>query len=145
MQPDVIPSINRPAGIPAHWSRWPGVSGDAPVIFYMHGGGFTAGCPEGYRMFSGQMSRVTKCRVLLVAYRLAPEHKMPAGVEDIVEAYKWLIQKQSPSRIIFAGDSAGGGMTALALQSIAARGLPRPAGGILMSPWLDFSNTLPSR
>ena len=62
------------------------VAADSPVILYLHGGGFSAGSPETYRMFAGQLSRATGFRVLLVDYKLAPEHQLEAGIASRVEA-----------------------------------------------------------
>ena len=57
-------STGRSHGVPVYWWRWQGIREDAPVIIYFHGGGFLAGNPTSYRMFAGQLSRVTGCRVL---------------------------------------------------------------------------------
>jgi len=118
------------------------------VIIYFHGGGFMAGLPHGYRMFAGQLSRVTGCRVLQVDYRKAPEHRMPAGREDCVEAYYWLLQQQhvDASRVVMMGDSAGGSLVCLTLQFLALEAkVPLPCGAVAFSPWLDLTNQQASR
>jgi acetyl esterase/lipase len=81
-------------------------------------------------------------RVLNVDYRLAPERPFPAAVEDAVSAYEWALESgTAASRIVLAGDSAGGGLTAAALVALRDRGLATPAGGICLSPWVDLTNT----
>ena len=78
-------------------------------------------------------------------YRICPEHGVAEGIEDCIIAYRWLLSTTPASSIIIAGDSAGGGTAALVMQRLHRRGLPQPACGILMSPWLDLSMDMPSR
>eukprot|EP00656_Telonema_subtile_P056415 TRINITY_DN9003_c0_g1_i2.p1 TRINITY_DN9003_c0_g1~~TRINITY_DN9003_c0_g1_i2.p1 ORF type:complete len:403 (+),score=69.64 TRINITY_DN9003_c0_g1_i2:159-1367(+) len=137
--------LSASGGVPMIWCNWPGVASDSPVILYLHGGGFTAGNIGGYRMFGGQLSRATGYRVLLVEYAIAPEHPLPQGADDCLEAYKWLLQHQPPAKLMLAGDSAGGGLVCLLLQKIRDLSLPSPAGAVVMSPWLDLTNSLASR
>ena len=80
--------------------------------------------------------------MLNVDYRLAPEHPFPAAVDDALSAYQWALDNGTPaSRIVIAGDSAGGGLTAAALVAIRDRSLDTPAGAICLSPWVDLTNT----
>ena len=84
-------------------------------------------------------------RVLNVDYRLAPEHPHPAGVDDAVTVYRWLLASGlAPGRIVIAGDSAGGGLAAATLVALRDRGEPAPAGGALISPWADLTMTADS-
>jgi phosphinothricin tripeptide acetyl hydrolase len=77
---------------------------------------------------------------LLPDYRLAPEHPFPAAVDDAVAAYRWLLDRgQTPERMVLAGDSAGGGLTVATLLALRDRGLPLPAAGVCISPWVDLT------
>ncbi len=114
----------------------------APVILYFHGGGFRLASARAYRPYGSQLARACQARVLLVDYRLAPEHQFPAAVDDAVTAYRWLrAQGQPAERIVIGGDSAGGGITASALVALRDAGDALPAGGVCISPWVDLTNT----
>src|SRR5260370_41362016 len=78
----------------------------------------------------------------VVDLRLAPAPALPAALEDAVAAYQWLLaQGIAPGRVVVAGDSAGGGLTGATLLSLRDRGLPRPAGGVCLSPWGGLTNS----
>ena len=110
------------------------------VILFLHGGGFSVGCRRIYRRLCTIIAKESNAKVLLAGYRQAPEHCYPAAHEDSLAGYEWLLgQGVSPDRIIVMGDSAGGNLTACLMQTIKARGLPMPAAGVLMSPWLDMT------
>ena len=112
------------------------------VILQLHGGGYIGPMKNIYRRFAVKYSELgLGADVLTPDYRVAPEHPFPAALEDAVYAYKWLLneKKYDPSRIVVAGDSAGGGL-ALALCLYAKdHALPLPAGIITMSPWTDVT------
>ena len=75
-------------------------------------------------------------------YRLAPEHPFPAALDDSVAAYGWLLaQGFSSSKIVFAGDSAGGGLCLATLLAIKDQRIPLPAAAVALSPWTDLKNT----
>ena len=85
-------------------------------------------------------ARAAGARVLGLDYRLAPEHPFPAAVEDAVAGYRWLLAQGHPAdRVVFAGDSAGGGLALAAMLYIKQEGLPLPAGAALLSPWVDLA------
>ena len=115
---------------------------DQGVILYMHGGGYVAGSPATHRPITAALARLTGRRVFSVDYRLAPEHRFPAALDDALAAYRWLLgQGIPPSTLVLAGDSAGGGLVlALALRA-RDEGLPQPACGICLSPWTDLAGT----
>ncbi len=92
-----------------------------PAILYFHGGGWVMGSLEGYDLVSRYICARAGCAVVAVDYRLAPEHKFPAGIDDAVAAYRWLAAEATnlgvdPARIVVAGDSAGGNIAAVAAQ-----------------------------
>jgi len=122
----------------AEWLTAPGAD-PARAILYLHGGGYVIGSIETHRALAARLSQASGSRVLLLDYRLAPEHPHPAAVEDAVAAYRWLLDKGvSPKKIALAGDSAGGGLTAAALVAIRDAGLKMPAAGVCISPWVDM-------
>src|SRR5512140_922332 len=125
-------------GVPAEWVTAPGVSGDR-VILYLHGGGYVVGSIRSHRELASRLSRAAAARVLLIDYRLAPEHPHPAAVDDATAAYRWLLSRGiSPARVAVAGDSAGGGLTVATLAALRDAGHPLPAAGVCLSPWVDL-------
>ncbi|MFM8304381.1 MAG: alpha/beta hydrolase [Actinomycetota bacterium] len=118
---------------------------DDPWLVYFHGGGYRICSARAYRAHGSHLAAVCRARVLLVDYHLAPEHPFPAAVHDALAAYRWLLaQGVDPHRIVIAGDSAGGGLTAALLLAAAQEGVSLPAGGICLSGWLDLTNSAPS-
>lgn len=129
---------------PAEWLTPPGARTDAAVL-YLHGGGYVIGSPRSHRHLAAAIARAAGTRALLLDYRLAPEHPFPAGLEDAVAAYQWLLAGGvAPARIVVAGDSAGGGLTMATLLALRERGLPRPAAAVCISPWVDLTNSAAS-
>jgi phosphinothricin tripeptide acetyl hydrolase len=109
-------------------------------VLYLHGGGYVIGSPRSHRHLAAAIARAAGTAVLLADYRLAPEHPFPAALDDAVAAYQWLLgHGLAPGRIVVAGDSAGGGLTVATLLALRDRGLPRPAGGVCISPWVDLT------
>ena len=112
------------------------------AILYFHGGGFRLGSVSSHRELIARISEASGCRVLAINYRLAPEHRFPAPLEDALAAYGWMLdQGLKPENIAFAGDSAGGNLVLAAMLGLRERGLPLPAAGVLMSPWTDLAAT----
>jgi acetyl esterase/lipase len=112
------------------------------LMFYLHGGGFTSGSCRTHRDLAARLSLVCGLPVLVVDYRLAPENPFPAGLEDAVKVYRWMIHKGTlPDHIIVGGDSSGGGLVMSMLGTLHAAGDPLPTAGVLMSPWLDLALT----
>jgi epsilon-lactone hydrolase len=125
----------------AEWLRPPGVRADAAVL-YLHGGGYVIGSPRSHRHLAAAIARAAGTRALMLDYRLAPEHPFPAALDDAVAAYEWVLSHGiAPERIVVAGDSAGGGLTMAVLLALRERGLPRPAGGVCISPWVDLTGS----
>jgi len=84
------------------------------------------------------LSRLFNLVVLHIEYRLSPEHAAPAAVQDSLTVYRALLNKNS-FQFIFMGDSAGGGLALLTIQSIIQQKLSVPIGVIVLSPWADLS------
>jgi epsilon-lactone hydrolase len=136
--PDVKCEPIKAGTVPAEWVTAPGADASR-VILYLHGGGYVIGSINTHRAMAGMLSRAAASRVLLIDYRLAPEHPFPAAVEDSVAAYKWLVaQGIAPAKIVVAGDSAGGGLTVATLVAIRDQNLKSPAAGVCLSPWIDL-------
>ena len=131
-------------GVPAEWLTAPGADAERAVL-YLHGGGYAIGSLRSHRKLASDVSRAARARVLLLDYRLAPEHPHPAALDDSTAAYRWLLgQGLEPRRLAVAGDSAGGGLTIATLVSLRDAGSPLPAAGVCISPWVDLSCTAAS-
>ena len=127
--------------VPAEWTDADGVAGDAAIV-YLHGGGYIMGNLDSHRNLVANLSRAAGIRALSVEYSLAPENKFPRAVEDAVAAVQYVhAQGIAPERVIVAGDSAGGGLTAATLIALRDRGIASPAAGVLISPWLDLTQS----
>ena len=110
------------------------------VVLYLHGGGFVIGAPASHRSFAAHLSQAAGARVLLLDYRLAPEHRFPAALDDAAAAYRWLLSAgHEPRRLAIAGDSAGGGLVVSAMVALRDEGTALPAGGVCVSPWVDLT------
>ncbi|MEV4675348.1 MULTISPECIES: alpha/beta hydrolase [Actinomadura] len=110
------------------------------AVLYLHGGGYVACSPRTHRPMTSRLAHDTGLPVLALRYRLAPEHPFPAPLEDAVAAYRWLLARGVPaSRIVIAGDSAGGHLAAVLAGEICRLDLPNPAGIALFSPWVDLT------
>jgi epsilon-lactone hydrolase len=124
---------------PAEWLRPPGAA-PGRVVLYLHGGGYVIGSPRSHRHLAAAIAAAGQASALLLDYRLAPEHPYPAAVDDATAAYRWLLDQDiAPGRVVIAGDSAGGGLTVATLLALRDAGLPLPAGGACISPWVDLT------
>jgi monoterpene epsilon-lactone hydrolase len=120
----------------------PANASEDKAILYFHGGGFRIGSVASHRELIAQIALASGCRVLAINYRLAPEHRFPAALNDALAAYDWMLgQGLNPGDIAFAGDSAGGNLVLAAMLSLRERGLPLPVSAVLMSPWTDLAAT----
>jgi epsilon-lactone hydrolase len=126
-------------GIAGEWVRARRVRNDAALLF-LHGGGYVIGSPKSHRHLAAAISEASGVPVFLADYRLAPEHRFPAAVEDAVAAYRGLLDSGiSPARLAIAGDSAGGGLTIATLVSLREQKIPLPGCAVALSPWTDLS------
>ncbi len=125
-------------GLPAEWILPSGAAKDK-VIFFAHGGGYVSGSCSDHRIHVSKFVKGTNTAALLYEYRLAPEHTFPAALDDSVKAYRWLLaQGVSSSHIVFAGDSAGGGLCLATLLALRDKGIPLPSAAVAISPWTDL-------
>ncbi|WP_219414348.1 alpha/beta hydrolase fold domain-containing protein [Pseudonocardia nigra] len=131
---DLSTPLDRTGGVPGTWVRarpGPRPVTDTGVTLYVHGGGFAHSNPPMERIMAHRLSLATGRPAFAVDYRLAPAHPFPAAVEDVVAVHRSLLEQGVPaSRILFAGESAGGTLALSALLVLAAAGDPLPAG-----PW----------
>jgi acetyl esterase/lipase len=126
-------------GIAAEWSIAPG-SDASRVLMFFHGGGYCSGSIVSHRRLVTEAGRAAGCRTLAVAYRLAPEHPFPAALEDAMAAWRFLLaQGYSPGQIVVGGDSAGGNLTLVLMNTLQKAGMALPACGWLISPWTDLT------
>jgi epsilon-lactone hydrolase len=112
------------------------------TVLYFHGGGYSF-YPRAYASFITQITLAMKSRTFALNYRLSPEHRFPAQLEDAVNAYRWLLQNGTdPDNLVLAGDSAGGNLTLALLLEARDLKLPLPALGIALSAPTDFGNEI---
>lgn len=121
-------------------AEWLSVAQPKHTVLYFHGGGYFFCGLETHRPTCAYLARTAQARVLSVDYRMAPEHVFPAAVDDAVAWWQELLrQGTDPKTVVFAGDSAGGGLALACMVAARDQGLPMPAGAILFSPWTDLS------
>jgi monoterpene epsilon-lactone hydrolase len=138
LAPDVRCQPVDAGGVPAEWVTTP-ESDKERAICYLHGGGYVVGSIISNRDMASRLARAARARVLSIGYRLAPENPFPAAVEDSVASYRWLIsQGISPSQVVIAGGSAGGGLAIATLLVLRDAGETLPAAAIAVSPWVDM-------
>ena len=126
-------------GLPGEWVAARGTD-DTGVLLFLHGGGYNAGSCKTHRDMAARLARAARVRVLLIDYRLAPEHPCPAAIEDAAQAYRWLLRQSIvPGQITIGGDSAGGGLALATLIELRDSGADMPAGAFMISPWIDLA------
>ena len=127
--------------VPAEWVIPDSVRGGRTVL-YLHGGYFNAGSIASHRSLAANLAGAARAKVLTVGYRLAPEHPFPAGLDDALTIYRWLLDQGCPSRqMIVAGDSAGGALALALLVQLRDQGQSLPALAVLLSPVTDLAMT----
>jgi acetyl esterase len=137
--------IPGPAGaIPARVYSAHAASTPRSIVAYFHGGGWVQGDLETHHGLCARLAKHADAIVVAIDYRLAPEHKFPAAVDDCFAAYRWLRQHgrdigADASRVAVAGDSAGGNLSAVVSQLAASAGVPVPSCQVLIYPAVDFS------
>lgn len=120
-----------------------GARGPERAVLYVHGGGYIACSPSTHRPLAARLAREWNAVALVPDYRLAPEYPYPAARDDVLAAWRYMLDALciDPDHAVFAGDSAGGGL--LVAAAIAARdaGLPLPGALVAFSPWADLTGT----
>jgi acetyl esterase/lipase len=125
-------------GVPAEWVSAAGADASRAVL-YLHGGGYAIGSINTHRRLAFDISAASGARVLLLDYRLAPEHPFPAAVDDAATAWRWLLKQDlAADKLAIAGDSAGGGLAIATLVNLRDQKLGLPACAVAISPWVDL-------
>jgi acetyl esterase/lipase len=110
----------------------------APVLF-LHGGGYLSGSAYGYRHLAGALALVARRPVVVLDYRLAPEHPFPAALEDARRGFDWLCTDSHPDDLAVAADSSGAGLAMSLLLSLRDDEHPLPGRAVLMCPFVDLT------
>ncbi len=144
VSPVHIPGL--PEGLQAEWIHPEGTpakpDADHKAIFYTHGGGYVSGNCVDHRMHVAKFVKDSGIGALLYDYRLAPENPFPAGMNDTLTAYRWILdQGVRPENMMIVGESAGGGLCLATLVALRDQGLPLPRAGVALSPWLDLTSS----
>jgi acetyl esterase/lipase len=132
-------------GVPGEWvdpiNRFAPGQNQPEVLLYLHGGGYIACSAETHRPITVGLAR-QGFRVFAANYRLAPEHRFPAALDDALAAYRALRDELDAAKPLYvAGDSAGGGLALALLVAIKSAGLRQPDAAVAFSPWTDLSAT----
>lgn len=119
-----------------------GLAAPAPCLVYFHGGAFALKAAPCHKRLACHYALETPCKVVFVDYRLLPRHPFPAGFEDCLAAYRWVVEQAQalgvdPTRIAVGGDSAGGALAARVCLAARDTGLPAPCFQLLMYPATD--------
>ncbi|MBX9777141.1 MAG: alpha/beta hydrolase [Xanthobacteraceae bacterium] len=137
---DIAIEVDHGAIAARHYA--PAGSGTRPLLVYYHGGGFVLGDLDGHDGVCRRICRDADLHVLSVDYRLAPEHRYPAALDDALAAYRFACANATalgapPDKIAVGGDSAGGNLAAVVAQKMKAAGGPVPCAQVLLYPALD--------
>jgi len=128
-------------GVTCHVATPPGLDPGGPLYLFIHGGAFVfGGGPYAKAQAAMQADRLGVASVS-VDYRMPPDHPFPAAPEDCFAVYQALIATHDPARIVIGGSSAGGNLAAALTLMIRDRGLPAPAGLVLLTPEVDLTES----
>jgi acetyl esterase len=121
----------------------------APVMVYMHFGGGVIGDLDTCHVFCTMIAKRARCPIVSVDYRLAPEHKFPAGLQDCIDAYEWALRNAAklgaPAGVAtIGGDSMGGHFAAIVTQEMMRERKPLPLLQLLIYPVTEIENEFPS-
>ncbi|MFJ5991402.1 alpha/beta hydrolase [Lentzea sp. NPDC092896] len=125
--------------------------GEGPVVVWYHGGGFVTGGLETHRGFAAEVARQLDLPVVLVGYRLAPEHPFPAAVEDAEDAARWVASRpadlgRTADALVLGGDSAGGTLTIVTTMALRDRSAEVPVRAqFAIYPATDLTRRYPSQ
>lgn len=129
------------AGVPVEVTAAVGCRNN-DLIIYIHGGSYILGIAFHHRMYAETLAVRSGMPVIMADYSLAPDHPYPAGLDDCEKVYTALRDQRQDSRIILAGDSAGGGLCLSLVMRLKSKGVKLPDRLILHSPVIDLSDTL---
>lgn len=116
-----------------------GLAPGGPLLFLCHGGAYIAAGGDGYLFYAEMLGRACHARVILVDYRLAPEHPYPAALDDCFDAYRGLLETgQPPEPVVVIGDSCGGTLAITTLLRIRDARLPMPGQAVTLGGWFDL-------
>ncbi len=113
------------------------------MIFYLHGGAYVTGITYPHWHFINKIAAKTGTSLTIIDYPIAPENSYKETFDCLIAAYKELLNEYDASKIIFMGDSAGGGLALAFAQKLKQEILPQPSCMILLSPWLDVTMSNP--
>ncbi|KAJ3206728.1 hypothetical protein HDU82_004332 [Entophlyctis luteolus] len=144
--------------IKSEWVENQSVASKNPekVILYLHGGAYILCSRKTHRGITSKIAKLAECKVLVIDYRLAPEHVFPLALHDAISAYSFLTnpppksncKTYAPENVVVMGDSAGGGLAMALLLWLRDHGssinLQMPGGAGLLSPWLDLTHSMAS-
>ena len=128
-------------GLNAEWMI-PEKAEEQKVILYFHGGGLVVGSARSHRTIVAKFVKESNIGALTFDYRLAPENPFPAGLNDSIKAYKYLLEEgYNSDDIAFMGDSGGGNLALATLLFLKQQKIPLPAAVVTLSPWTDLNNS----
>jgi len=135
-------------GVPAEWVLSPDSDPNRRLL-YLHGGGFFVGSPLSHRPLTADFAKRMGLSVLVIDYRLMPEHRRRDGIEDCQKAYRWILEngpeaQGAPGQVFIAGDSAGGNLTLMMTAWIRDQQLRQVDAAVALSPVTDSTFVSPS-
>jgi acetyl esterase/lipase len=113
------------------------------VVIYLHGGGYRCGEAVAWVPYAAGLAAAANVRVVIPDYRLAPEFPFPAAIEDSAAVYQVIAEETRTGSFIVMGESAGGHLTPATILAAIANNARLPNAAIMISPWIDLSNTSP--
>jgi monoterpene epsilon-lactone hydrolase len=132
--------VRGPGHVRGEWVAPRGADPSRGALLYVHGGGYVAGAAADQRTFTAALARRSGSRVFSADYRLAPDTRFPAALDDIIEAYRW-VRTQIDGPLAVIGMSAGGGLALALAMHVRDAGDPPPSCVVALSPWTDLAGT----
>jgi acetyl esterase/lipase len=140
--PDTSVEEGRMGGVAGSWLRRADARHARAAALFCHGGAFVSCDVQDYLFYGEIAARAFGVPVWLVDYRLAPEHRFPAALDDCFAAYRGLLEAgHAPARLVLVGDSCGAGLALASLYRAREAGLPMPGALVALSGWLDLDGS----